>query len=97
MNVTAATEDEPIDLNFRILKSKEPAPAPAPAPDESEDEDEKPICEECFCEMMEQMTGNGVGYENGYYQCDPLSQHEIENCSIKNINYCKNHFLKTKD
>ena len=58
------------------------------------EDDEKPICEACFGDMMEQMTGNGVGYENGYYQCRPLSQHEIENCSINNINFCEHHYDK---
>ena len=65
--------------------------------DEDSDEEHPQLvlhCEECFCEMMEQMTGNGVGEENGWYQCPALSPHEIQNCAVGDLNFCEKHYNK---
>jgi hypothetical protein len=62
--------------------------------DTDEDSDEEHgICEECFGEMMEQM-GDGVGEENGYYQCPALSPHEIKNCAVGDLTFCEKHYNK---
>jgi hypothetical protein len=56
-------------------------------------EDDFDICEECFGEMLDQM-GDGVGEENGWYQCPALSPHEIKNCAVGDVTFCEKHYNK---
>ena len=61
--------------------------------EDSGSDEEHAICEECFGEMMEQM-GDGVGEENGYYQCPALSPYEIKNCAVGDLTFCEKHYNK---